>query len=290
MFSPVIAGCMNWGQWGAKFSREEYASMISACMDLGITTFDHADIYGHYTTEEEFGLAMKMQPTLRKKMKLITKCGIKMVTPNRPNQLIKSYDTSGAHIRASVERSLQNLNTDYIDSLLIHRPDPLMDPMDIVETVDRLKAEGKIISFGVSNFLPRHMDLFSKYLRISINQFEISAFKTDALHDGTLDYCIQHNVQSLSWSPLGGGKLQSEEPDESTRRIIAVAEILAAEFSASTDQILLAWLYAHPAKIIPVMGTTKISRLKNALDAKKIMLTREQWFMIYRAHLGKEVP
>ncbi len=289
MFSPVIAGCMNWGQWGSKFSTAEYDSMISACLDMGITTFDHADIYGHYTTEEEFGNALKNRSSVRQKMQLITKCGIKLVTPNRPEHVIKSYDTGKAHIRSSVERSLKNLHTDYIDALLIHRPDPLMDPMIIVETVDQLRAEGKIRYFGVSNFQPRHLELFSKYVRPLINQFEVSAFTPTAMQDGTLDYCLQHNIRPLSWSPLGGGKLMAEDPDEQTRRVIAVAEILAAEFQAMPDQVLLAWLYTHPAGIIPVMGTTKPERLKNALDAKKITLSREQWFMIYRAYLGKEV-
>jgi predicted oxidoreductase len=290
MFSPVIAGCMNWGQWGARFSTAEYDSMISACLDIGITTFDHADIYGHYTTEEEFGEVLKNQPSIRQKMQIITKCGIKMVTPNRPSHVIKSYDTGASHIRLSVERSLKNLHTDYINALLIHRPDPLMDPMEIMEITDRLKAEGKILHFGVSNFLPGQMALFMQHIQVEINQFEISAFKPDALHDGTLDYCLGHDIISLAWSPLGGGKLQAEEKDEATRRVIAVAEILATEFDVMPDQVLLTWLYTHPAGIIPVMGTTKAARLKKALEAKDIKLSREQWFMIYRAYLGKEVP
>jgi predicted oxidoreductase len=290
MFSPVIAGCMNWGQWGARFSTAEYRSMISECLDIGITTFDHADIYGHYTTEEEFGEALRSQSSNRQKMQIITKCGIKLVTPNRPSHLIKSYDTSASHIRNSVERSLKNLHTDYINALLIHRPDPLMDPMEIMDVTDKLKAEGKILHFGVSNFLPKHLSLFTKHIQVEINQFEISAFTPGALQDGTADYCLGHDIICLAWSPLGGGKLQDEEKDEPTRRVIAVAEILATELNIMPDQVLLAWLYAHPAGIIPVMGTTKAARLKKALEARQIKLSREQWFMIYRAYLGKEVP
>ena len=289
MFSTVIAGCMNWGQWGAKFSTAEYTSMISQCLDMGITSFDHADIYGHYTTEEEFGQAIKNQPSIRQKMEIITKCGIKMVSPNRPAHLIKSYDTSASHIRLSVERSLKNLQTDYIDSLLIHRPDPLMDPLEIMGIVDKLKAEGKILHFGVSNFLPQHIELLRAHMEIEINQFEISAFKTTPLYDGTLDYCLQNGITCLSWSPLGGGKLQAEEKDESTRRVLAVAEILAGEYNAMPDQVLLAWLFAHPANIIPVLGTSKPARLKKSLEARSIHLTREQWFMIHRAYLGREI-
>ena len=289
MFSPVIAGCMNWGQWGSRFSIPEYASMITRCIEMGISSFDHADIYGHYTTEEEFGLALKDHPSTRQKIQIITKCGIRLVTPNRPEHRIKSYDTSGLHIRRSVERSLTNLHTDYIDVMLIHRPDPLMNPTEILETIDQLKAEGKILHFGVSNFLPHHMELFRSRMNVEINQFEISAFKTEPLFDGTLDYCQQHAIACLSWSPLGGGKLQAEEKDDATRRVLAVAEILAEEYEVLPDQILLAWLYAHPAAIIPVMGTTKPARLQKALEARSIKLSHEQWFMILRAYLGKEV-
>jgi predicted oxidoreductase len=289
MFSPVIAGCMNWGQWGSAFSTDAYASMISQCLDLGITSFDHADIYGHYTTEEEFGLALKDQPALRHKMQIITKCGIRMVTPRRPEHIIKSYDTSAMHIRRSVERSLTNLHTDYIDHLLIHRPDPLMHPQEIMETINQLKSEGKILHFGVSNFLPQHMELFRGFINVEVNQFEISAFKTEPLFDGTLDYCLQHSIACLSWSPLGGGKLLAEEKDESTRRVLAVSEILADEYQVEPDQILLAWLYAHPTGIIPVLGTTRPARLKKAMEAREIRLSREQWFMILRAFQGKEV-
>lgn len=288
-FSPVIAGCMNWGQWGAKFNTQQYLTAIKECLDLGVTWFDHADIYGHYTTEEEFGNALKDETGLRSNLKLITKCGIKMVTPHRPDHKIKSYDTSSEHIIRSAERSLSNLHTDYIDLLLIHRPDPLLDVSEIAEAMDRLQTQGKVLHFGVSNFLPHHMSLLRPVIKVEANQFEFSAFHTAALHDGTAEYCQQHRIACMSWSPLGGGVLTAEIKTDQTMRVIAVAELLGEELGLSTDQVLLAWLFSHPMKIVPVLGTTKTTRIKTALEVSKLKLTREQWFMVYRALLGKEI-
>jgi len=281
---------MNWGQWGARFDTRQYLEAIMGCVELGVNWFDHADIYGHYTTEEEFGQALKVEPGLRDSIRLITKCGIRMVTPNRPDHRIKSYDTSAAHIIASAERSLRNLNTENIDLLLIHRPDPMMDASEVAEAVDKLMSAGKILHFGVSNFLPQHMSLLRPVVKVEANQYEISAFHTDPLYNGITDYCQQHGIASLSWSPLGGGILAREEQSDATRRVIAVAEILGEEYNAEPGQILLAWLFAHPSRIVPVLGTTRLDRVRSAVQASEIKLSREQWFMILRAHLGKEVP
>lgn len=287
--SPVIAGTMNWGQWGSAFTTQQFSTIIHQCLDAGVTTFDHADIYGHYTTEEDFGRALALEPALRSQMQLITKCGIRMVTPNRPEHRIKSYDTSAEHIIRSAERSLQNLHTDYIDLLLIHRPDPLMDPAEISEAVDHLKTAGKILHFGVSNFLPRQMSLLRSVMKLEANQFEISAFKPDAIYDGTTDYCLAHHIPCLSWSPIGGGILANQEQTEDVRRVLGVAKIIGEEHNTTYDKILLAWLGSHPARIVPVLGTTKMERILAAKEAMDIQLTREQWHMILRAQRGKDV-
>jgi predicted oxidoreductase len=150
--SPIIAGCMKWGQWGVKYSTAQYLQLIEDCIVNKITSFDHADIYGDYTVEEEFGNALKPKPHLRQQIQLITKCGIRRFTPNRPEHKINSYDTSRLHIITSAERSLKNLKTDYLDLLFIHRPDPLMNPHEIAEAFSHLKKEGKVLHFGVSNF------------------------------------------------------------------------------------------------------------------------------------------
>lgn len=207
--SPVIAGTMKWGIWGAKFSTSEYLDMIQNCLEYGITTFDHADIYGHYTVEEEFGRALAADPSLRLKIKLVTKCGIKLVTPNRPENLIKSYDTSHEYIITSVENSLKNFNTDYIDLLLIHRPDPLMNPLDIAETFTTLQKQGKVLYFGVSNFNVSQANMINSVFPISANQIEISILELSSFINGNLDYCIKEAIIPMAWSPLGGGTLMT---------------------------------------------------------------------------------
>jgi len=146
-FSKIVFGTMNWGSWGGNLNPQQTLTLIEKSMDLGVTTFDHADIYGDYTTEFDFGKALGLKPEVRQKMELVTKCAIKMVTPNRPNHQVKSYDTSQEHILVSVDNSLKALKTDYIDLLLIHRPDPLMDPCEVAKTIDKLKKEGKVRHF-----------------------------------------------------------------------------------------------------------------------------------------------
>jgi predicted oxidoreductase len=281
---------MNWGEWGAKFSRTAYGNMIRHCIDLGVTTFDHADIYGHYTTEAAFGEALKESPGLREQMQLITKCGICMVTPNRPAHQIKHYNTSAAHIIASAERSLENLHTDRIDLLLIHRPDPLMDPHEIAEAFTRLTQAGKVLHVGVSNFSPAQVALLNAFFPVEVNQVEISLMRRDALFNGVLDQCIREGIVPQSWSPIGGGRIHADAEDEQGRRIHAMAEILAEKYSAKFDQVLLAWLMQHPAGIVPVIGTTRPDRVRDAILARAVQLTREEWFMLLRAASGHEVP
>ena len=288
--SPVIAGCMKWGQWGVKYSTPQYLNLIEECIAGKITSFDHADIYGDYTVEEEFGNALKQRSSLRQQMQLITKCGIRRFTPNRPEHKIHSYDTSKEHIIRSAERSLKNLNTDFIDLLFIHRPDPLMDPHEIAEAFAQLKKAGKVLHFGVSNFTPSQMDMMMTAFTIEFNQLEISVLHLDPFHDGSLDKCIEHAIRPMSWGPLGSGKLYSDETDERNIRILAVANMLAEKYNVSVDQVLLAFLFKHPSGIIPVIGSTKIERLRSAYDASNINIEREEWFMLWRASKGHEIP
>jgi predicted oxidoreductase len=289
-FSGVVAGSMKWGKWGAHFNTNEYTKMIEKCIEIGATTIDHADIYGNYTTEAEFGMALKETPSFRKQLQLITKCGICMVAPNRPTHQIKHYNTSAEHIEKSVEQSLQNLHTDYIDLLLIHRPDALMNPIEIAAAFTRLKESGKVLHFGVSNFNVSQTAMLHSCFPVEVNQVEISILHTDALFNGVLDKCISEKILPMSWSPLGGGILTGVADDERSRRIMAVAEILGEKYAAGFDQILLAWLMKHPAGIIPVLGTTKAERIKDAFLARSIDMTREEWYMLLRAATGHEVP
>lgn len=288
--STVIAGCMSWGQWGAKFNTQEYLSQIKKTLDIGVYTFDHADIYGHYTTEEEFGAALKLDPSLRSKIQIITKCGICMLTPNRPLHQIKSYNTSKTHILSSVEQSLTNFHTDYIDLLLIHRPDPLMNPHEIAEAFSILKQSGKVKHFGVSNFTTTQFSMIHNLFPLEVNQFELSIVHTSPFYNGVTDQCIEKNIAPQAWSPMGAGKIHLDAEDEKSRRIVSMAKILGEKHNASFDQILISWLMKHPARIIPVLGTTKIERIQSSLDAHSIEMTNEEWHMLLRASNGFDVP
>ncbi len=287
--SPVIAGTMNWGVWGANFSAHQYLTIISDCLAAGIHTFDHADIYGHYTTEEEFGNALALQPSLRNSLQLITKCGIKMVTPNRPAHTIKHYDTSKAHILESAEQSLRNFRTDYLDVLLLHRPHPLLHPQEIAAAFTQLKEQGKVRAFGVSNFNASQMAMVQACFPLTFNQLELSVTALTAFGDGTLDYCISNSIRPMAWGPLGGGNIFSDESEQHLR-IRAVADLLADKYKATPDQVLLAWLLHHPAGIVPVLGTTKAGRIKTAAEAAGLRFSTEEWFMLWRASKGQEVP
>jgi predicted oxidoreductase len=287
-FSSPIAGCMRWGKWGANFSTTAYRKMIDACLQNGINAFDHADIYGDYTTEAEFGNALKESPALRSKMQLISKCGIQMLTENRPEHQIKSYNTSAEHIIKSTEKSLQHFGTDYLDILFIHRPDPLLNPIEVAEAITQLKQSGKIKAFGVSNFLPHQSEALRKYISIEYNQIEISIIHLSPFVDGTLDHCLEHRIIPMAWSPLGGG-LFTDETHHRYRSITVTALQLAEKYNTGVNQILVAWLLTHPSGIIPVVGTTKVDRLLQAKEAYKINLSREDWFKLWIASTGEDV-
>jgi len=286
--SSPVAGCMRWGVWGANFSTAEYRQMIESCLQYGINSFYHADIYGDYTTEAEFGEALKENPLLRQHIKLITKCGIQMLTANRPEHSIKSYNTSKEHIIHSVEQSLRNFGTDYLDVLLIHRPDPLLDPSDVAEAIEQLKQQGKVLAFGVSNFLPHQTDLLAAHTLIEYNQVEISIIKLNAFSDGTLENCMKHKITPMAWAPLGGG-LFTDETHPRFRSITASAIELAEKYNTGLNEILLAWLHTHPSAIQSVIGTTKIERLLQAKVATSIRLEREDWFKLLIASTGEDV-
>jgi len=282
-----IVGCMRWGVWGENFTTEQYEKIIDQCLAIGLNTFDHADIYGHYTTEADFGHALKGKASVRTQIKIITKCGINMLTPNRPHHAIKSYDTSAAHITKSVEQSLTNFHTDYIDTLLIHRPDILINVEEVAATISALKTSGKIKTFGVSNFTTSQVALLNKYIPIEYHQVEISVTNLSAFDNGVLDQCQLENIEAQSWSPMGNGIFTENTAQH--HRILAEADSLSKTYECSVNQILLAFLYAHPSQIVPVIGTTKFERIQEAAKAVDIELTREDFYKLWTASTGKEV-
>lgn len=288
-FSRIVAGVMQWGAWGKQLAPRQMLRLIEQCVELGVTTFDHADIYGHYTTEAEFGAALKRKPALREKIQIVTKCGIKLVTPNRPQYKIKSYDTSAVHITQSVEQSLKNLQTDYIDLLLIHRPDMLLHPDEVAEAFTNLRQAGKVKYFGVSNFTPSQFAMLNARIELVTNQVEASLLHLASFTDGTFDQCLQHRIKPMVWSPLGGGEVFGESKDDRILRIQQTAKALATKHDASLDQVLLAWLLRHPAQLLPVLGTVRSERIQAATEALQLELTREEWYELWQASTGEEV-
>ena len=281
---------MRLGNWGAGMTTTQLTDFVEGCLSLGLRDFDHADIYGDYTTESDFGQVLNEQPALRDRMRLITKCGIKMVGTNRPQHRIKSYDSGKDHILRSAEQSLTHLRTDYLDLLLLHRPDYLLDPHEVAEAFEQLKRAGKVRAFGVSNFSPSQFALLHSFTPLATNQIEISVTHLEPFYDGTLDQCLQHHIAPMAWSPLGGGALFSDADEPRAQRIRAVAQRLAGEYDATIDQLLLAWLRRHPAGIVPVLGTTKLARVQQAHRALTIALTRQDWYELWQASTGEAVP
>lgn len=288
--SRIVAGTMTWGEWGVDYPADQMAEMITHCLDIGITTFDHADIYGHYSTEETFGQALSSLGTsVRGQMQLVTKCGIKLTTHRRPNNRIKSYDTSKEYIISSAERSLKNLHTDYLDLFLIHRPDPLMQPSEVAEAFAHLKESGKVKSFGVSNFTPSQFALLNSCTPLVTNQVECNPLQADVLFDGTTDQLMQTNLHPMVWSPLGGSKYFNGEGTSVLRLRDTVKRLAQKHGDLSEDVVLLAWLLQHPSKPLPVIGTTKVARLSAAAQALNLSLSREEWFAVLEAARGHEV-
>ena len=288
--SRIVAGVWKWGVWGWKMSDQAHLELIEKCIEYGATTFDHADIYGHYTSEGDFGRALKLNPSLREKMQLVTKCSIKLTTPNRPSHNIKSYDTSKEHIIWSAENSLKELNTDRIDLMLIHRPSPLMNADEIAEAFNQLKKDGKVLHFGVSNFTTSQFDLLNSRIELATNQVELHLMRPEPFLDGTLDQCQQHSVSPMAWSPLSSGRIFTELEDEQVQRIRKAAEPLLEKYNIQLDQLLIAWLLKHPSNILPILGTARHERVLAAVEALKIELTREEWFVLWEAAQGQEVP
>ncbi len=289
-FSTIIAGTMRLGKWGVNFSTNQYREFIEQCMEIGITTFDHADIYGDYTTEGEFGDALAEISGQREKIQIITKCGIRRVCNQRPNHKVKSYDSSKKHIIQSVEQSLRELKTDYIDVLLLHRPDYLMDPDEIGEAVQILNEQDKIIDFGVSNFNTHQFDLLNPKVALCSNQIEISLQNHSALENGQVDQCHTYRLPVMAWSPLGGGRIFGNDKTVQDEGILKVANPLLEKYNCGLDQLLLAWLLRHPTYILPVMGTSKIERLKSAIKASEIKMEAADWYALLQAAKGETIP
>ncbi|BBM03403.1 aldo/keto reductase family oxidoreductase [Microbulbifer sp. GL-2] len=289
-FSELVQGYWRLVDW--QMTPQQRLSFLKQHVDLGITTIDHADIYGDYECEQLFGEGLKLQPGMREQIQIVTKCNIKLCSGKFPHRKVNHYDTSAAHLLESVENSLARLGTDYIDVLLLHRPDALMDADEIAETFAKLHTSGKVLHFGVSNFSTSQFDLLQSRLDVPLvtNQVEINPLNISAAHDGTLDQLQMHRLRPMAWSCLAGGRLLSASDTQAQRirnELILIQEEISAE---SLDQVIYAWVRRLPASPLVIIGSGKLDRLKAAVDSLKLELTREQWYRIWVASKGHDVP
>ncbi len=287
-FSRIIYGMWRLGD-DSDTSPTHVQAKIEACLEQGITTMDQADIYGGYEAEEVLGNALKDAPALKDQIEIVTKCDIVAPMGRYSDARVKYYDTSRDHILASVDHSLRLMNIDKIDTLLIHRPDPMMDHHETGATLDEVVASGKVGSVGVSNFKLHDWLLLQSAMKTKLitNQIELSLSAHQGFTNGDVAYLQQRSIPIMAWSPLGGGTLVSGEGNAELRT--AMTRIAQAN-DTDIGAVAVAWLLAHPANIMPVMGTNNLNRIKVLSDALKVGMDRQTWFELYTAALGQEVP
>lgn len=287
--SRLIYGMWRLGD-DSDTSAAQVIRKIDACLAQGITTFDQADIYGDYRCESILGSAMREAPGLRCQMQIITKCDINLLSSKYPERQVKHYDSSAAHITAAVDRSLKNMATDYIDVLLLHRPDPLMDHRETANALDALIASGKVKSVGVSNFKSWDWSLLQSVLKAKLvtNQIEISLVENSAMTNGDVAFLQEKGVSPMAWSPLGGGSLFDAAQVKYTKLHKVLADT-AKQHGVGVDSIAIAWLLRHPGGILPVLGTNNLQRISQLSTATSVAMSREEWFVLLQAANGEEV-
>lgn len=285
-FSRIVYGMWRLSD-DSDTSPAHVQAKIEACLEQGITTMDQADIYGGYAAEEVLGDALRAAPALKDQIEIVTKCDIVAPAGRYADAPVKYYDTSRSHILSSVDHSLRLMGIDKIDTLLIHRPDPMMDAADTGAALDEIVASGKVRSVGVSNFKLHDWTLLQSAMQTPLitNQIELSLAAHDGFTNGDVAYLQERRVPIMAWSPLGGGALMTGNGPMQD-----ALSAVAAENGVDNSAVAVAWLLAHPARIMPVMGTNNITRIKALSDALKVRMDRQTWFTLYTAALGKEVP
>ena len=270
---------------------ERILRKIEACLELGVTTFDHADIYGGYTCEGLFGRALALAPGLRERMEIVTKCGINVPCENRPGVRVPHYDAGSAAIQRCVDRSLRELRTDWIDVLLIHRPDWLTSAEDTAEGLRKVLTSGKVRSVGVSNYSVHQWDLLQRFLGkpLVTNQVEVSLLQMDAIWDGTLDRCQGEGAHPMAWSPLAKGLVMTGT-DEGSVRLRGVLERIGGEYGCTAAQMALAWVGALPSRPQVIFGTNRLERIRELAAAERVVMEREHWFELWTAAKGCSIP
>lgn len=286
-FSRIVLGLWRLSSW--QMSPSERVQFLRAALEMGITTIDQADIYGDYTSETLLGEAFALAPELRQQFQIVTKCGIQFPSTQRPHQQAHIYNTSAAHIIASAENSLRSMRIEKIDLLLIHRPDPLMDADEIAEVFTQLQQSGKVAYFGVSNFTTAQFELLASRFPLMTNQIECSLLHHAPIYDGTFDLCQRIRVVPMIWSALAGGRLFSEQNPQ-IQRLREELQRIAEELDVSMSCIALAWVLNLPSKPMVLTGSSRVKVLAEAVQALDCQLSREQWFDLWRAASGQELP
>lgn len=286
-FSRVVLGLWRIADWN--ISPAQRLSLVEQALDLGITTIDHADIYGDYEGERLLGEALALAPALRERIEIVSKCGIRLISANRPAHRLKHYDTGREHVIASVENSLTALRVEYLDLLLIHRPDPLMDADEVAEAFTTLRRDGKVRHLGVSNFTPAQFELLASRMPLMTNQIELSVMQTDAMYDGTLDQCQRLRIAPMAWSALAGGRLFNDKGPRA-ERLRSVLTSIADRHGVSTATVAYAWILRHPSRPLVLTGSQRIEAMREAVAATGMALSREEWYSILTASTGTSVP
>ena len=265
---------------------------FKACADMGITTFDTAEIYGGYHVEEAIGGALKLDPAFRQKIEIVTKFGIYVPCDFHPQRKVAHYNATAARIVKSAEKSLRLMGIDEIDLLLVHRPDWLTGAEETAAGLNKLLKDGKILSAGVSNYNVHQFELLNSFMDqpLVTNQVEFSLLHMDPIYDGTADQCQRHRILPMAWSPLGQGRLMKNDDPAAARVQAKAAELSAKYGDATLDQLAYAWLMAHPSCPLPIIGTNKLERIQSVAKAAAIQLDREDWYGLWEAAKGHGVP
>ncbi|EGU35860.1 aldo/keto reductase family oxidoreductase [Vibrio ichthyoenteri ATCC 700023] len=287
--SELVQGYWRLAEWN--MTPQQRLTFLKQHIDLGVTTVDHADIYGQYECEQLFGEALKLDPSVREQIEIVTKCDINLCGAKNPQRKVNHYDTSAAHIIESVNNSLSRLGIDQIDLLLIHRPDVLMDADEVAEVFADLHKVGKVKHFGVSNFTTSQFELLQSRVHkpLVTNQVEINPLNFEVAHDGTLDHLQMKRIRPMAWSCLAGGEIFNGETEQAKRVLVELEAIRAEIGAASIDQVIYAWVRRLPSKPLPIIGSGKIERVEAVVNALSLELSREQWYRIWVASKGHGV-
>lgn len=284
--SRIVYGMWRLGD-DADTSPARIQAKIEACLEQGITTLDQADIYGGYRAEALLGGCLKAAPALRDRLEIVTKCGIVAPAGRHAHRRVKHYDTSATHVGRSIDESLRAMGVEHVDLLLIHRPDPFMDHHETGAALDEAVRSGKVRAVGVSNFRPHDWTLLQSAMKTPLvtNQIELSLATHEGFVNGDIAFLQERAVAPMAWSPLGGGRLVAKTTGPLAEKLAAVAKDNGVDIPA----VAVAWLLAHPARILPVMGTNDPARIARLSDALAVAMDRETWFELYTAALGREV-